>query len=137
MFTEKDKGSFKYWFAHWCAFNRTALKLGCWKFKYLFHDIEKPFLNLFLPYKKVKEWHRNHSKHHIESYYYILKRQFNDMDWQAMVIDWECSRFTKKNAQLNARETLQKVCKEYETIDDIMVKVLKRRIGYYLNKFGL
>ena len=46
MFEEKDKSSFKYWFAHWCAYQMTALNCGAWKFKYLFHDIEKPFLEL-------------------------------------------------------------------------------------------
>ena len=29
------------------------------------------------------------------------------MDWEAAVIDWECSRFTKQAAQMDARETLE------------------------------
>lgn len=28
MFTKKDRSTFKYWFAHWCAFNMTALNFG-------------------------------------------------------------------------------------------------------------
>ena len=48
MFDKSQRSKFKYWFAHWCAFNMTALNLGVWKFKYLFHDIEKPWLMLFL-----------------------------------------------------------------------------------------
>ena len=34
MFTKEERNSFKYWFAHWCAFQMTALNLKCWKFKY-------------------------------------------------------------------------------------------------------
>ena len=39
MFTKADRSSFKYWFAHWCGFQLTALNLGIWKPKYLLHDI--------------------------------------------------------------------------------------------------
>lgn len=106
MFTKEERSSFKYWFAHWCSYQMTALNLKCWKFKYLFHDIEKPWLKLFLPYKKVQAYHRNHSKHHVQ---YWINHNLNDkkVDWEAMVIDWECSRFTKASAQLNARYTLE------------------------------
>ena len=31
MFTKEDRSSFKYWFAHWCGFQLTALNLGIWK----------------------------------------------------------------------------------------------------------
>lgn len=94
------KGSFKYWFSHWCAFQMTALNLNCWKFRFLFHDIEKPFLSLILPYNIVHDIHRAKSRHHTD-YIGFLKQ-----DYLAMIIDWECSRFTKPKAQLNAREAL-------------------------------
>ncbi len=29
MFTKKKRSTFKYWVAYWCAFNMTALSLGC------------------------------------------------------------------------------------------------------------
>lgn len=104
MFNKEERSTFKYWFAHWCAFQMTALNLKCWKFKYLFHDIEKPWLMLlWKDYKRVQKWHRNHSKHHIEypNEYYI--------DWEAVVIDWECSRFTKIASPRTAREEMQRV----------------------------
>ena len=85
MFSKNDKSSFPYWFAHWCSFQLCALNLGIWKFKYLFHDFEKPWLKLFLPYKKVQKWHREHNKHHLE---YGLKYGFNKVDWYALMIDW-------------------------------------------------
>lgn len=49
----------------------------------------------------------------------------------------ECSRFTKENTQLNARETLEKICKRYENIDEMFAKKLKIKIEYELNKLGL
>lgn len=100
MFTKEERSTFKYWFAHWCAFQMTALNLKAWKPKYLLHDIEKPFLKLFLPYKKVQQLHRKYNRHHLEYW-----RDVNKIDIDAMIIDWECSRFTKISCPLNATET--------------------------------
>lgn len=106
MFDKKDRSKFNYWFAHWCSFQMTALNLGVWKFKYLFHDIEKPFMLYWFmwicgmthenAYKKVQKWHRTHRKHHLE---YNGKK-----DYEAMMIDWECSRFTKTKSPRTAYE---------------------------------
>jgi len=109
MFTKEEKSSFSYWFAHWCAFQMTALNLHHWRFKYLFHDFEKPWLKLVLPYDKVKRFHRNHADHHIT---YFIKH--GNADWQAMLIDWECCRFTKIACPLNAEKELIRVCDEIE-----------------------
>lgn len=104
MFTKEERSSFPYWFAHWCAFNMTALNLKCWKFKYLFHDVEKPWLMLiWKDYKRVQKYHRLHNRHHLE---YAGNKGY---DFESMIIDWECSRFTKSAAQLNARQ-------EFETL---------------------
>lgn len=117
MFTKEERSGFKYWFAHWCAFQMTALNLKCWKFKYLFHDIEKPWLKLIFGDNKV--------------------------DWEAMVIDWECSRFTKEAAQLNARETLEMEVKQmrenYPTdiISDNKIKVFQENVKNILDKLNL
>ena len=104
MFTKQDRSSFKYWFAHWCGFQLTALNLGIWKPKYLLHDIEKPWLKLFWDYKRVQKWHRNHNRHHLE---YGLKHGWDAIDWEALMIDWECCGLSKQEAQLDARETLE------------------------------
>lgn len=106
MFTKKDRSSFRYWFAHWCGFNLTALNLGIWKPRYLLHDIEKPWLKLIWKgdYKKVQAWHRNHNRHHLE---YGLKYGWDEIDWEALMIDWECCGLSKQEAQLDARETLE------------------------------
>ena len=104
MFDENDKSSFPYWFAHWCSFQLCALNLGVWKFKYLFHDCEKPWLRLIWPYKKVQKWHRTHNGHHLE---YGLKYGFDKIDWKALMIDWECSQMSKKQCPLNCREEME------------------------------
>lgn len=104
MFTKADRSSFKYWFAHWCGFQITALNLGIWKFKYLFHDCEKPWLKLFWNYKRVQKFHRTTNRHHLE---YGLENGWDEIDWEALMIDWECCGLSKQEAQLDARETLE------------------------------
>ena len=114
MFTKEERSSFPYWFAHWCAFQMTALVHRMWRAKYLFHDCEKPWLRLLFPYEKVQKWHRQYHNHHLE----WLENEFDKwpgepdialsrFDFEGMVIDWECSRFTKEASPLNAREQLQ------------------------------
>ena len=77
MFSKEERSTFPYWFAHWCAFNMTALNLRWWKPKYLFHDIEKPFLMLlWKDYTKVQKWHRTHNNHHLE-----YKNGVDNIDW--------------------------------------------------------
>ena len=134
MFTKKDRSSFKYWFAHWCGFQLTALNLGIWKPKYLLHDIEKPWLKSLWKgnYKKVQKWHRTHNRHHLE---YGLKYGWDKIDWEALMIDWECCGLSKQEAQLDARETL-----EYEINRDKW-KPYAEEISKYLtpilNKYNL
>lgn len=116
-FTKAERSSFRYWFAHWCAFQLTALNLRIWKFKYLFHDCEKPWLKLIWPYKKVQSFHRFHNKHHLE---YGLEHGFDKVDWEALMIDWECSEYTKEKCPLDCRGEMenkisQNAWKDYET----------------------
>lgn len=134
MFTKADRSSFKYWFAHWCGFQLTALNLGIWKPKYLLHDIEKPWLKLLWKgdYKRVQKWHRTHNKHHLE---YGLKHGWDEIDWEALMIDWECCGLSKQEAQLDARETL-----EYEINRDKWkpyTKEIESRLEQYLNRYNM
>lgn len=106
-FSKEERSGFAYWFAHWCAFNMTALNLHMWKFKYLFHDWHKPWLMLFWrDYKKVQKFHRKHSRHHLEYRKIHGWDDWKKLDWEALVIDWECSRFTKQACPRNAREEM-------------------------------
>lgn len=124
-FGRKDRSSFKYWFAHWCAFNMTAVLCRAWKFKYLFHDIEKPWLKLFLDYEDVQYIHRHNSRHHLE-----YKGGIEKIDWEALVIDWECSRFTKSSCILNAQEEMEKLTKKSvfyrDTLPQKIIPILKK-----------
>ena len=105
MFDKSQRGSFKYHFAHLFAFNMTALNLGVWKFKYLFHDFEKPWLMLiWKDYTRVQQYHRKHNNHHLE--------YKGNYDFEAMVIDWECSRFTKSAMSWTARQEYERVLAE-------------------------
>ena len=63
-------------------------------------DIEKPFLMwLWRDYPRVKKFHRAHARHH------FAYEGDKGYDYLGMVIDWECSRFSKADAQMNAIET--------------------------------
>lgn len=119
MFTKEQRSTFPYWFAHWCAFQMTALNCKAWKLKYLFHDCEKPWLKLFLPYKTVQTIHRKTNKHHpewlenkIAKYYwdshydlsYEVNHLLNKFDYDGAIIDWECCHFTKIEEPLDAHE---------------------------------
>ena len=74
----------------------------------LFHDLDKVILYNFFDYKKVHNFHRNHTKHH------ELKAKTHS-DFVQMVIDWECARYTKPDKPLNARETLYKFYPQLES----------------------
>lgn len=96
LFSETEKSSFSYFFAHWSAYQMIALKWRVWKPKFLFHDVEKPFLRLFLPYKHVRKFHRRYHKHH------IAYRRPHKINWLELAIDWECSFLTKEDQPMNA-----------------------------------
>ena len=137
MFSKEERSTFPYWFAHWCAFNMTALNLRVWKFKYLFHDIEKPWLRLFWDYEKVQRWHRYHNNHHLE---YMYR---GTIDIEAMLIDWECSRFTKEASTLTARQEWKKLVEEWKSMDWHYYRYMLEQhpelktVDEILNKLGL
>ena len=128
----------------------TALNHKMWKPKYLFHDWEKPWLRLLMPYEKVQKWHRHHHRHHLEWLEdHIIKCIEKDgnirpaldrFDWEAMMIDWECSRFTKEASTLNARDelaimgTLGRLSKYPDLIN--CWEFVKERSLEVLNRYG-
>ncbi len=95
-FDKSQRSTFSYWYNHWKAFNQVAKELGVWKFHHLFHDLEKPFLRLFMKYEKLQKFHRTHNRHHLE--------YPGDRNWTDMYVDWECSRYTKVACPRNAIE---------------------------------
>lgn len=68
-----------------------------------FHDLDKIIFYILLPFlgtENIQKIHRTISRHHVN-------RRKNP-NYIAMVIDWECARYTKPDKPLNARETLNK-----------------------------
>lgn len=124
MFTKEERSSFPYWFAHWAAFQMTALNCRSWRFKYLFHDCEKPWLRLLLPYKVVQRLHRSTKNHHPEwlekrlrefywkygvlpeSYISVILDKF---DYKGAIIDWECCHYTKADEPLDAHDEYKRL----------------------------
>ena len=149
-FDKNERSSFSYWFNHWLAYNLVALKQHAWEIKYIFHDWYKPWLKLFLPYEKVQSFHRNHSKHHPEWLERKVKKAtekvkvdvmlwvedtidtFHKYDYKGTIIDWECSRYTKNAANLNAYDEYKKLL----TYDTFVEKYpyLKEYYNYFSKK---
>ena len=91
--------------------------LGHNTWRSLVHDLDKVILYNFLPFEKVKNFHRKTARHHKNN----LKKNRND--YIDMIIDWECARFTKPDKPLNAYDTLYKFYPEFE---EQILPILKR-----------
>lgn len=135
-FTKAERSGWRYFWAHWCAFQMVALNLRIWKFKYLFHDWYKPWLKMFgVPYEKIQHLHRYHSRHHIE---YLESGSLYDLsrfDWDALIVDWECSQYTKEACPRNARKEMQHVLKT--SSDEYIKCVLNQYMKPRLDDLGL
>ena len=69
------------------------------KRKYLFHDWDKIFMYIFLPFlgtEKIKEIHRFISRHHIKMGQYSIRA------CEEALIDWESGYLTKPDKPYNA-----------------------------------
>jgi hypothetical protein len=109
-FTKEERSDWKYFWAHWCAFQMTALNLRIWKPKYLLHDWYKPWLKTFgWKYKKIQKFHRYHANNHVE-YLESPKHLPQRFDWYSLIIDWECSQYTKDACPRNARQEMEFIC---------------------------
>lgn len=125
MFDKSERSTFKYWFAHWCAFQLTALNLRAWKFKYLFHDAEKPWLRILFrgDYKKVQSWHRKHNNHHLQ---YHGKK-----DYISMILDWECSKLTKTASPYSAYEWYLRTSADVSEHDNLHLAQALKELGLW------
>jgi hypothetical protein len=110
---ETVSGGFRYWMAHWAMVNYIALKLGRWRVRYLFHDIEKPWMDMLYDHKFTKKYHVTHSRHHIEYAKAHPEIPLKDAcDWQEMVLDFESARVTKAEKPLDAYDTIRRMTEE-------------------------
>lgn len=90
-------------FKHYLAFLKTEKKyLGCYRYK--FHDLDKLFMYIFIPWlgvARIKKIHEKRNKHHL-NYRYPYH-----VNYEEAAIDWECCRFTKPDEPMSAREFLE------------------------------
>lgn len=106
-----DKEHFKYTLKHKKAFLSAEKKLlGTNTLSGYLHDVDKLILYMipFLKSKKISEWHKKHSNHHLPKA--IKKEKYMVQS----IIDWECARITKPDKPLNARETLELIYPKYK-----------------------
>ena len=70
-------------------------------------------------YIRVQCYHRVHSNHHLEYEYQ------DKIDWEALVIDWECSRFTK---YASPRTAYQELCDIESDVFPEVYKFIKQNM---------
>ncbi len=140
MFTADQKAGFSYTIAHALAYNATALSLGCWKPKYIFHDWEKPWMMLIAkyilrkkePYKWVREWHRTHRRHHVQYYRpATMNHDGRHISPIETIIDWECSRFTKESSPETAYEYYMRKHPEFPTVIQEQLKSVLKQLNLW------
>lgn len=86
--------------------------------RYIYHDMDKVIMNLLnIPFNDIKRIHRENNQHH-----YIIGKVYDRYDYMEMIIDWESSRYTKKDKPLNAKNTL---IKYYNDIYGDVMPILK------------
>lgn len=112
---------------HYFAFMRIQKKITGF-YMYYFHDLDKILMYIFLPFlgtRRIKKIHQKYNRHHINNFKSIIQ-----CDYLEAIIDWECSRFTKKDKQMTAREYLTskkgKLCgAHYENLDAYIKTFIK------------
>lgn len=115
---KENIGAIRYTQAHRKAYKKIEKELldhNTWR-SYV-HDLDKVILYNFLPFEKVKKFHRSTARHHENS----VKKTKND--YIDMIIDWECARFTKPDKPLNAYDTLYKF---YPHLESEILQLLKQ-----------
>ena len=117
-YRRENIGAIKYTKEHRKAFKKIEKEiLGHNTWRSIVHDLDKVILYNMWPHKKVKNFHRNNARHHIES-----KVNKNRGDYIEMIIDWECARYTKPDKPLNAYDTLYKI---YPELESTILPILK------------
>ena len=121
-------GAIKYTKEHRKAFKKIEKQvLGHNTWRSLVHDLDKLILYNIWTHKKVKEFHRNTARHHVEN---KIKKSRND--YIEMIIDWECARYTKPDKPLNAYDTLYNI---YPNLEKEILPLLKEfNLDYHTHK---
>lgn len=114
-----------YTICHYFYFMKIQKKL-LGRYKYLFHDLDKILMYIFIPWlgtKKIKKIHQSINKHYIK----IHKFSY-ECNYEEAIIDWECFRFSKKEKQMTAREYLEYkkpilLGSHYDNLNKVLIKL--------------
>lgn len=111
-FTLEECATLPYWWHHYLAVNAIAAMCHVWSFRFLFHDLEKPFLKfLWGDPDRVQEFHVTHANHHPHN------KPFEKVNLVEMVVDLDAAFAQFNEANL-------------ESINDIVTKTkLKVDVG--------
>ena len=82
-------------------------------------------MNIFVSYDKVHHYHQTHSDHHLEYY-----KRTGKCNWTDLVVDWECSQYTKEYGKLPARDYLNKMV-EAGKVDEATAKLIDAELVKY------
>ena len=86
-----------------------------------------------MPYEDIQKFHRRNSNHHLE---YLEYKDPVKLDWVSLVVDWECSQYTKNACKNNARDEMEDWISN--NIDDIYtIYCLNRYMRPLLDKYNL
>lgn len=110
-----------YTWKHYLAFLKVEKQyIGYYKYK--FHDWDKLFMFIFIPFlgeRFINQFHQKHQKHH-PTYttgvnWDSHNKNPNSIRWDEAIIDWECARYTKPDKPLNARDTMEKYYPQFKS----------------------
>lgn len=126
MFNKLERNTLSYMFARWHAFNMMALNLKCWKFKYIFYNIDEILCRLFG--FNIHNWHKKHSKHHLD---YLENHSPNKIDWDMVFIGWYCSKLLNDNKPNNDGVYLMLSSVAYPEYTDLIMEKYDEFIEKY------
>lgn len=106
---------------HWLQLQKTAFEYKHWRPWYLLHDVDKIVMLLFLNEKLANRIHKKISIHHYKSFWY---KKFGILDVYQSAIDWESSRFTKPDKQLDAIGYLNLIVPKTDLLYEKYFKVI-------------
>ena len=91
---------------------------------------------LGLQYVDIQFIHRHSTNHHLE---WFEVNNESGFDWDSMIIDWECSQYTKESCCRNARQEMEHILNDNPNDDyNLYIKyLLRKHVAPRLTRLGL
>lgn len=128
MFNKSERGTLKYMWARWHAFNMCALNLKCWRFSYIFYNIDEILCKCVG--LDIHKWHKSHRRHHIE---YLGKHSPDKINWDMIFIGWECSKLINDIKPNNSGMQLMLTTVAYPEYTDLIMQ----KYDEFVNKYNI